>query len=904
MSLRRSDFKGVIRIDIKIPGALPIRCESPAVGLLDESGNYIPDDEAIVQIYDLVIPRVAEGLTDIGHSQQDEIIQLLEDKKDAQRHVRGLVYYIRSLNGTDTNMIHIHRNHAERIVNKTVSDEFVFDFDVAIACSCDVTIKFQGVSSLVDGVVHTYGGDLTARNPDDGEHSVSIGVLSQNVLRRITSDEKNHQPVVPNEINFDRNRSAHDSNASSQNSPSNRVNYSTPSITNQHRGNSKGCRNLNQLPSNNFHGTQSGNNSGNKRFSLMNGNIPASKLGLHASHYVGNLCCKKGETVAERENCLQHIGSTSIPQSRHRNSGKLKDTNAITKKHFLNFYEEFVGRESEHGLYVPPLDAFLPNSDMGREWEESLLPDSLFDKYSAMNQALKEDLLYLCAENKEVLTIVKNCPGGYNALHCLLTIMVPMLMDKIADNSLLVYAPDTSIAYHVRSIKEFILQSSLAGASYTRFQVWKMVIKFLPNEIKLFLTNAGTNLIYRTPGANEVDNVPYSLRIENCTAFIMRELAGAGILFPKRKKATMSDPLDSPQIMAFQRSEKKCYLCHQPGHIASSCPNRKKILNSTRSGRSDSRNQQDQGRQNRSFQSKMNKPAVNAVEHSDDVEPDVDTDDAPTSIDNLTDDIKLGEDVEEDVDVDHPLMVGAVVLDEDPVPSDDVVSETEYQFGDEYGGIYAIRVGEDDHNVLKRNDIASASPVPVETNGWNVSGEDVPSPPSDLFCGKCRISNHTPSVCDRAALPSDSICDFCEDYHMRSDCPFLQKALKTKRSYVKKLRKAKNDADEMLIDKKPAAIVPCPMESLQNFALSMKSNPALAMCQLRKDVREMKLPRTVANRIVEDTIATFERIGHAHGDFSSVRAEENARRALAESVADFRRLMSKMRINVDDVDDM
>ena len=61
-----------------------------------------------------------------------------------------------------------------------------------------------------------------------------------------------------------------------------------------------------------------------------------------------------------------------------------------------------------------------------------------------------------------------------------------------------------------------------------------MVIKFLPNEIKLFLTNAGTNLIYRTPRANEVDNVPYSLRIENCTTYItMRELAGAGIIFPK-----------------------------------------------------------------------------------------------------------------------------------------------------------------------------------------------------------------------------------------------------------------------------------------------------------------------------------------------------------------------------------
>ena len=162
----------------------------------------------------------------------------------------------------------------------------------------------------------------------------------------------------------------------------------------------------------------------------------------------------------------------------------------------------------------------------------------------------------------------------------------------------------------------------------------------------------------------------------------------------------------------------------------------------------------------------MNKPAVNAVEHSDDVEPDADTGDAPTNIDNLTDGIKLGEDVEEDDGADHPLMVGAVVINDDLVPNDDVISETEYQFGDEYGGIYAVRVGEEDHKVLKRNDIASVSPVPIETNGWNVSGEDVPSPPSELFCGKCCVRNHTPSICDRAVLPPDLICGFCEDYHL------------------------------------------------------------------------------------------------------------------------------------------
>ena len=82
-------------------------------------------------------------------------------------------------------------------------------------------------------------------------------------------------------------------------------------------------------------------------------------------------------------NALTAIGSAKVPESRHRNKGKLKDSAAIPPPFFLCYYTEFEKRESEHGLYVPPLAAYDPNSDMGREWEESLLPDELYVKYSA-----------------------------------------------------------------------------------------------------------------------------------------------------------------------------------------------------------------------------------------------------------------------------------------------------------------------------------------------------------------------------------------------------------------------------------------------------------------------------------------------------------------------------------------
>ena len=83
--------------------------------------------------------------------------------------------------------------------------------------------------------------------------------------------------------------------------------------------------------------------------------------------------------------------------------------------------------------------------------------------------------------------------------------------------------------------------------------------------------------------------------------------------------------------------------------------------------------------------------------------------------------------------------------------------------------------------------------------------------------------------------------------------------------------------------------------------MSMKVNPALAMNQLRRDVRGMKLPRTMVDKIVEDTISEFDTIGHIHGDFSSIKAEASAKGVLEESEESSRHLMSSVRYNVDDM---
>ncbi len=699
--MNKKDFTGNLRIDVKVPNALPHRITTSATILLDDDGEYFEDGDAIVTIYSLVIPYIESVLDSVNHPQKSDIVKLLHEKKDDQKHCRGLLmYYIRSPHqGNPQVMCYVQPNYAATIFKKCVSDTFVFDFDLEVACSIDSTILFNGVSSLVDGVVNTYGGDLTNYHPDDEDPSV--GVFSRNVLRPMTKEEAAAHPCIPLEVDVGEDV---DSNDTSDYKIGN-SNYNT-------RGRSKGI--VYNTPVN------IGNNLPNvgnaRRYSLLLQNIPASKRKLPANHPVGHLCCKKDESASERMNALIAIlGNTKVPESRHRNKGKLKDSAAIASPFFLCYYTEFEKRESEHGLYVPPLAAYDPNSDMGREWEESLLPDELYTKYSAMNVAIKEDLLYLSADSEPVLNVIHNASGGYNALHSLLKIKVPMLRDMIANSKLLDYVQGTSIALHVCSVHEYVLQYSLAGTEFTHFQIWKMIIKFLPDSIRMILNTAGTNLIHDSNMGTSLQDVPYNLRLENVTAFIISELQDVNIKFPKQTTALKSDPLDSPQIMAFQRRNRKCYICREPGHIASSCPNRKKEDDSRQHGqrpnfRSNFRSQ------NRGNAGQSSKPAVNAI----------DKDEQPTEAqDNGSDGnhqemdsediVKLGE--EDGKDMDHPLMVGAIALDGNSTSSDQSIVDG-YQLSDEFGGVYAFQAGEDEpqwENVVSPD------------NDWSSDGDKDPN---------------------------------------------------------------------------------------------------------------------------------------------------------------------------------
>ena len=147
-------------------------------------------------------------------------------------------------------------------------------------------------------------------------------------------------------------------------------------------------------------------------------------------------------------------------------------------------------------------------------------------------------------------------------------------------------------------------------------------------------------------------------------------------------------------------------------------------------------------------------------------------------------------------------------------------------------------------------------------------------------------------------------CDVCWDTHSTTDCHYTAKKLKSARSYAKKLKKVKSEEEEAAIEKKPAAIRPCPIKTLFSFgrviaADDKYSTYKLALWKLKKSFRAMKLPEKVSFDIIEDVIARFDNIRLWHGNFSSVEAEAEASQILEDTTSSLRDLMQSMRVDIE-----
>ena len=128
--------------------------------------------------------------------------------------------------------------------------------------------------------------------------------------------------------------------------------------------------------------------------------------------------------------------------------------------------------------------------------------------------------------------------------------------------------------------------------------------------------------------------------------------------------------------------------------------------------------------------------------------------------------------------------------------------------------------------------------------------------------------------------------------------------MKSVKSYAKKLKKAKSEEEEAAIEKKPAAIRPCPIKTLVGFGRMVAADDKystyqLDLWKLKKSFRAMKLPDKVTSDIIEDAIKQFDTIRLWRGNFSSIEAEAEVSQVLEETKNTLRDLMQSMRMDIE-----
>ena len=124
--------------------------------------------------------------------------------------------------------------------------------------------------------------------------------------------------------------------------------------------------------------------------------VPFSGLRSGANvTYLKKLYCDDGESEDTRWAILEKIAEMDIPQTRHRNSSTLKDTEKFDTAIPCISVRKFIARCAMNGIYVPPLSAFTEESCMGREYECNILPKEIYEDVPLMRRSGKEDLIHI-----------------------------------------------------------------------------------------------------------------------------------------------------------------------------------------------------------------------------------------------------------------------------------------------------------------------------------------------------------------------------------------------------------------------------------------------------------------------------------------------------------------------------
>lgn len=339
---------------------------------------------------------------------------------------------------------------------------------------------------------------------------------------------------------------------------------------NQHGGSSNSQRRSKKKDS--LPGTQF------KKYSLLSTLKPLPGCKSHESvHYKSTHKCSREsfddldtygvDDMHVRWSILAKIGTTKIEPSHKRNAV------AVTQKvHRVLFsMYNYVRIAASRGIYVPYPHQLSSNCVMGSEYVSCALPDSIYNKYFAMDTALLEDLRHIFKLNPAIANLLLQHTSGYQAYHAILINCCQVYRPAPPRSELCSFdCEKMSISTYALNIQEYILECVVAKEN--NLSLYRQFLRFIegfPASARACLLRHAELLFLRDPRFDKDNNIPLQLHPDQWSLFASTNLRRDGISL--RSKSLPSKQLN---ISAVQKNKKvfKCRACGSEDHLWASCP--------------------------------------------------------------------------------------------------------------------------------------------------------------------------------------------------------------------------------------------------------------------------------------------------------------------------------------------
>jgi hypothetical protein len=237
---------------------------------------------------------------------------------------------------------------------------------------------------------------------------------------------------------------------------------------------------------------------------------------------VANICPFGQQSVQQRIADLQAAATSTIPDVttlpkllKSHNVGFKDGDNAASWYHRFNDFCLMIG------IYLPPPNAMLKDSEMGKEWDSNSLPCVFHSRLAKMEKVLSHILLAPDFFPKSFNDELQLNPKPYNFLRLFMALRsssVPDLSDRIIKRPGPMKISQTLAQYALAWVNYFADESNVNGIHYSKFRQYCYFVDGISGRyttIKKFL-----ELEFQKTHDRH-DNIPISLELRNIPTTII-----------------------------------------------------------------------------------------------------------------------------------------------------------------------------------------------------------------------------------------------------------------------------------------------------------------------------------------------------------------------------------------------